>query len=136
MICEKEWAKATGGRYLGTCVCEKCMSQETLLRQVERLKKEKLRRRRKKDKARKSRDMYREQVKIALDTVLNKGFDANDVMVLLMAFHHSIHSWDSWEWVETLIEEVVGEKPEWHECKKLLRQINTQRKKQEDDDEN
>lgn len=62
-------------------------------------------------------------VKKALEHVLNKPYTSNDIMVLLMVFQSYVNAMDTWENVETMIEEVVGDLPEWHECKKMVREL-------------
>jgi hypothetical protein len=51
------------------------------------------------------------------------NFDATRILVLLMAFHHSIENFDSWKPIEDMIENIVGTRPDWIECKKLLRKL-------------
>lgn len=62
-------------------------------------------------------------VKKALEHVLDGPYTSNDIMVLLMVFQSYVHAMDTWENVETMIEEVVGDALEWHECKKMLREL-------------
>ena len=62
----------------------------------------------------------------ALGNVLNKPYDAEDVMAMMMmcqvAMHHD-NCLGSWDFMEDIIEEAIGERPEWHESKKRLRDI-------------
>lgn len=62
-------------------------------------------------------------VKKALENVLDMPYTANDIMVLLMVFQSYVNAMDTWEGVETMIKEVVGDTPEWHECKKMMREL-------------
>lgn len=62
----------------------------------------------------------------AINRVLNKPYDANDVMAMMMmcqtAMHHD-NCLGSWDFMEEIIEEAIGERPEWHESKLRLRDI-------------
>ena len=62
----------------------------------------------------------------ALGNVLNKPYDAEDVMAMMMMSRVAMHEDNclgSWEFMEDIIEEVTGCRPEWHESKRRLRNI-------------
>ncbi len=69
-------------------------------------------------------DAKRQMVE-ALDKVLNKPYDAEDVMAMMMMAQVAMHpnNMGSWEFMEDIIEEVFGERPDWHESKRRLRNI-------------
>lgn len=69
-------------------------------------------------------DTKRQMVE-ALHRVIDKPCDAEDVMVMMMMAQVTMHpdNMDSWEFMEDIIEEVFGERPEWHESKRRLRKI-------------
>lgn len=74
-----------------------------------------------------TRENAKRQMIEAINRVLNKPYDANDVMAMMMmcqtAMHHD-NSLGSWDFMEDIIEEVMGDRPEWHESKRRLRNIN------------
>lgn len=73
-----------------------------------------------------TRSVAKRQMIEALDKVLNKPCDAEDVMAMMMMVQTALHpdnSLGSWEFMEDIIEEVMGERPEWHESKRRLREI-------------
>lgn len=65
----------------------------------------------------------KEHIKEALENILNRPYTADDIMVLFMVFQSYVYVMDTWEDIENVIEEVVSDRPEWHECKKMLRGI-------------
>ena len=69
-------------------------------------------------------DAKRQMVE-ALHRVIDKPCDAEDVMAMMMMAQVAMHpdNMDSWEFMEDIIEEVFGERPEWHESKRRLREI-------------
>lgn len=69
-------------------------------------------------------DIKRQMVE-ALGNVLNKPYDAEDVMAMMLMAQVTMYSdnMESWEFIEDIIEEVFGERPEWHESKRRLREI-------------
>ena len=73
-----------------------------------------------------TREDAKRQMIEAINRVLNKPYDANDVMAMMMmcqvAMHHD-NCLGSWDFMEDIIEEAIGERPEWHESKKRLRDI-------------
>lgn len=72
-----------------------------------------------------SRSDIKRQMVEALHLVIDKPCDAEDVMAMMMMAHTAMHpdNMDSWEFMEDIIEEVFGERPEWHESKRRLREI-------------
>ena len=73
-----------------------------------------------------TREDARRHMVEAISRVLNQPYDANDVMAMMMmcqtAMHHD-NCLGSWEFMEEIIEEAIGERPEWHESKRRLRDI-------------
>lgn len=73
-----------------------------------------------------TRSDARRQMVEAIKRVLDRPYDANDVMAMMMmcqtAMHHD-NCLGSWDFMEDIIEEAIGERPEWHESKRRLRAI-------------
>ena len=73
-----------------------------------------------------TRENARRQMAEAIRRVLNRPYDANDVMAMMMMSQVAMHednSLGSWEFMEEIIEDAIGERPEWHESKRRLRDI-------------
>ena len=62
----------------------------------------------------------------AISRVLNKPYDSNDVMAMMMmcqtAMHHD-NCLGSWDFMEDIIEEATSDRPDWQESKARLRDI-------------
>jgi len=74
-----------------------------------------------------SRADVRRQMVEALRRVLDRpNADSEDIMAMMMmcqtAMHHD-NCLGSWDFMEDIIEEATGDRPEWHESKKRLREI-------------
>jgi len=51
----------------------------------------------------------------------NKNSTVNDIFVLIFASRFMNN--DGWEEVEDIIEEVLGERPDYYKCKKMIREL-------------
>jgi len=73
------------------------------------------------------REDAKRQMIEAIKRVLDRPYDANDVMAMMMMCQTAMHKDNclgSWNFMEDIIEEAIGERPEWHESKARLRDID------------
>jgi len=59
--------------------------------------------------------------KEALKKAFNKNSTVNDIFVLIFASRYMNN--DEWGEVEDVIEEILGERPDFHECKKVIKEL-------------
>jgi hypothetical protein len=60
-----------------------------------------------------------QKLKKAVENAFDENSTANDIFIMLyQARYMEIESWAE---IEDLIEEIFEERPEWHECKRLMR---------------
>lgn len=59
-----------------------------------------------------------------LKKAVEKAFDENSTVndIFIMLYQANYMGIGSWSEIEDLIEDVFGEKPEWHECKRKMRE--------------
>jgi hypothetical protein len=73
-----------------------------------------------------TRSNAKRQMIEAIKRVLDRPYDANDVMAMMMMCQTAMHEDNclgSWDFMEDIIEEAIGDRPEWHESKARLRAI-------------
>ena len=75
MICEKQWAEETGSRYLGTCRCPKCKKEKEVKRKLERATKILSNQRKKRNKAKKIKDIGIFNYNREMKKLIKKGID-------------------------------------------------------------
>ena len=61
------------------------------------------------------------QLKKSVKKAFKEDSSVEDVFIML--YHAKYMVIDSWSEIEDIIEEVFGERPEWHECKKRIKKI-------------
>ena len=61
--------------------------------------------------------------KEAVWKAFNKNSTVNDLFVLIYASRFMNN--DGWGEVEDVIEEVLGERPDYYECKKMIRELSS-----------
>jgi len=62
----------------------------------------------------------------AIKRVFDRPYDAEDIMAMLMIAHSAMlqdSSIAGWDFMEDIIEEATGDRPDWHESKRRLRAI-------------
>ena len=62
-----------------------------------------------------------QKLKKAVENAFDENSTVNDIFVMLyQARYMDINSWTE---IEDLIEEIFEERPEWHECKRMMRKM-------------
>lgn len=64
--------------------------------------------------------MTNKKLKKAVKRAFKENSSVEDVFMML--YHAKYMVIDSWSEIEDIIEEVFGERPDWHECKKMMRE--------------
>ena len=64
--------------------------------------------------------MKQQTLKKAVKRAFKEDSSVEDVFMML--YHAKYMKIDSWAEIEDLVEEIFGERPEWHECKRMMRE--------------
>jgi len=59
-----------------------------------------------------------------LKKAVKRAFKENSSVedVFMMLYHAKYMKLDSWSEIQDLVEEIFGERPNWQECKKMMRE--------------
>jgi hypothetical protein len=71
----------------------------------------------------KKKIMNKNFIEILTKAFIKENSTVNDIFVLI--YFSSCSEIESWTEIEDVIEETFGEKPDWSECKKLIRKYQS-----------
>ena len=66
-------------------------------------------------------EITKEKIIKIIDLAFSEKATANDIFV--MFYYLNYYQPGSWKEVDDIIEEVFEERPDWHECKDIIRKI-------------
>ena len=66
--------------------------------------------------------MTKEEIIKIVDLAFSEKATINDIFIMFYSFKY--YEFGSWQEVIDIIEEVFEERPDWHECKKIMNKNN------------